>query len=59
MKLTTLFIISGLLQMILARYFNLHEGLEHMIFTHWWQYAIESFFYSLCHAGLYFYFKNN
>lgn len=56
---TVVFIITGMLQMIVGRLIGVHNGLEHMMFNHWWQYVCEGLFYSLCHAGIYHWFKNN
>jgi hypothetical protein len=57
-RLWFIFIFTGMLQMILGRWAGVHNGLEHMVFNYWWQYALEGLFYSLCHAGIYHWFKN-
>ena len=57
-RLWFVFIATGMLQMIIGRWLGVHNGLDHMIFNHWWQYAGEGLFYSLYHAGIYNWFKN-
>jgi hypothetical protein len=58
-KLYIIFFITGMTQMGLARLLGAHNGLDHMIFHHWWEYLLEGLFYSLFHAGVYQYLKNN
>lgn len=57
-RLCIVFIATGMIQMVLGRLIGVHNGLDHMVFTYWWQYVLEGLFYSLCHSGIYFYFKN-
>lgn len=57
-RLWFVFIATGMLQMIIGRLLGVHNGLDHMIFNHWWQYVCEGLFYSLCHAGIYHWVKN-
>jgi len=56
--LLCIFILTGFLQMIIGHAIEVHNGLSHMMFNFWWQYGLESLFYSACHVGLYFWFKN-
>lgn len=53
-----IFIITGAAQMGLGRLIGVHDGLEHMVFTHWWEYAIEGLLYSICHYSIYKYVTN-
>lgn len=46
MKLFLILLCAGMLQMTIARVIGVHDGLEHMVFTHWWEYALEGLFYS-------------
>jgi hypothetical protein len=57
-RLWFVFIVTGMIQMVLGRWIGVHNGLDHMVFSYWWQYALEGLFYSLCHSGMYYYFKN-
>jgi hypothetical protein len=36
----------GAFQTYLAHLFNLHQGLQHMVYTHWYEYVVEALFYS-------------
>jgi len=49
MKLLIIVLITGFIQMSVAHLVGLHGDLPHMQFTHVWQYAFESLFYSFCH----------
>ena len=57
-RLWFVFIATGMIQMALGRWIGVHNGLEHMVFTYWWQYVLEGLFYSLCHSGMHHYLKN-
>lgn len=57
-KLCIIFLSIGMLQMILCRWLGVHDGLKHMIFTHWYQYFLEGIFYSFFYAGVYQWLKN-
>lgn len=57
-KICCIFAITGSAQMIIGRTIGVHDGLEHMLFSSCWKYAFEALFYSLAHAGIYFWIKN-
>lgn len=57
-KLWIIFICAGMLQMLIGRIIGVHNGLDHMIFNYWWEYSLEGLFYSLFHAGIYYFIKN-
>jgi hypothetical protein len=56
-RLWLVFIATGMIQMLLGRWIGVHNGLDHMVFTYWWQYVLEGLFYSLFHSGMYHYLK--
>lgn len=45
-KIIVVLLIIGALQTGLAHGLDLHRGLLHMQYHHWWEYAFESLFYS-------------
>ena len=54
-----IFLVIGVLQMGLGHWIGVHDGLDHMVYTSWMEYAFEALFYSGCWSGIYYYMKNN
>lgn len=58
MKVLIVVLLTGMLQMFLGHYFNLHAGLEHMQFTSEIWYVGESLAYSFGHWLMYAWVDN-